>query len=247
MENGICLIICIGIPGAGKTTFCFRVQEELHDIYKFLYFSYDELSDGDFTGLGRKRIFEMVENKMTSIEIHHKPMLILIDDNMYYKSMRSEYLKLAKKHNTSFLQLYFDVKLETALMRNKFRNSNKIPDRIICEMALKIEKPQKHVFIVDSTVESILNGFKNAISKALLMPLKKDDDVLEIIPVESKMHKIDIVLRKIVGDKIKQNKNEVLFYINKRKAILEKIKQNLVVVPENCKDCDLYEYFNQYF
>ncbi|KAK9702100.1 Chromatin associated protein KTI12 [Popillia japonica] len=250
METSVCLIVCIGIPGAGKTTFCTRVREELGQLYSFYYFSYDELSEGDYTGLGRRRIFEIVESKLNNIDVYYKPIVVFVDDNMYYKSMRAEYLRLAKKYNTSFLQLYFDVKLETAIARNKYRTINNIPDRIICEMALKIEKPQKYVFIVNSNIgytKCVLDSFRNAVNEALQNPLKNSEEVPEIVTIESKIHSVDLVLRKLVGDRIKRDKTQALMYINKRKDVLEKIKRNSILIPENYKDCDLYEYFNRYF
>ncbi|KAI5751196.1 hypothetical protein M8J77_005220 [Diaphorina citri] len=47
---------------------------------------------------------------------------IIIDDNMYYKSMRYAYYRIARKHELSFCMVYVDVGLEQSLKNNAQRN-----------------------------------------------------------------------------------------------------------------------------
>lgn len=67
--------------------------------------------------------------------------LIIIDDNMYYRSMRYEYYKIARKYELSFCMVYFDVNVEQCLKNNICRsekNSNEKIDMINKNHAIPI-------------------------------------------------------------------------------------------------------------
>lgn len=148
MQN-ICIVLLMGLPGAGKTTFHTTLNKRfpytnlhLHNVV------YDDLIDNasemDYKSK-RDQVFATAKSIITSIfnSPTHKKHIIFIDDNMYLKSMRYQFYKLAEQLELSFLEVYFDVELETALLRNSTRE-NRIPEQTIIKMAEQIEKPKEN-------------------------------------------------------------------------------------------------------
>ncbi|XP_045147421.1 L-seryl-tRNA(Sec) kinase isoform X2 [Echinops telfairi] len=69
-----------------------------------------------------------------------RSLVLVLDDNFYYQSMRYEVYQLARKYSLGFCQLFIDCPLETCLQRNGQR-PRALPPRIIHLMLRKIEKP----------------------------------------------------------------------------------------------------------
>ncbi|MBN3324522.1 PSTK kinase, partial [Atractosteus spatula] len=68
------------------------------------------------------------------------PLLILLDDNFFYQSMRYEVYQLARKHSLGFCQLYLYCEVTSCLSRNQQRQCP-LPDKVIVEMAQRMEPP----------------------------------------------------------------------------------------------------------
>ncbi|XP_010624889.1 L-seryl-tRNA(Sec) kinase, partial [Fukomys damarensis] len=69
-----------------------------------------------------------------------RPLVLVLDDNFYYQSMRYEVYQLARKYSLGFCQIFLDSPLETCLQRNGQR-PQAVPTEIICLMERKIERP----------------------------------------------------------------------------------------------------------
>ncbi|GAX73447.1 hypothetical protein CEUSTIGMA_g899.t1 [Chlamydomonas eustigma] len=84
------------------------------------------------------------------------PLLIVVDDNMQYRSMRYRCYQIARKYNAAFLQIYMECPLQLSLQRNAARSgaSNhtkciedatrqdlRVPDASILRMATVLEPP----------------------------------------------------------------------------------------------------------
>ena len=69
--------------------------------------------------------------------------LLVIDDNNYYQSMRYEYYQLARKHTVGFCQIYLKPNCIDNLLSNNRKRPEKerIPDEVIKKMDSKIEPP----------------------------------------------------------------------------------------------------------
>ncbi|VDP10689.1 unnamed protein product [Soboliphyme baturini] len=75
--------------------------------------------------------------------------LILVDDNMYYRSMRQEYYGLCRKYSIRFGQIFIACSTDEAILRNRVRqHGESVPDSVIKDMALRIEIPNS-TFRVD--------------------------------------------------------------------------------------------------
>ncbi|XP_048843184.1 L-seryl-tRNA(Sec) kinase-like [Brienomyrus brachyistius] len=78
----------------------------------------------------------------SSSHLPHDPatLVILLDDNFYYQSMRYEVYQLARKHSLAFCQLHVHCPVNSCLSRNRAR-SRPLPDEVVAEMAKRMEPP----------------------------------------------------------------------------------------------------------
>ncbi|XP_039437343.1 L-seryl-tRNA(Sec) kinase [Culex pipiens pallens] len=283
--NKVCLNVLVGVPGAGKTTFCQRILDCLilkESSIRLIHICFDDFIKFDakidlensFKGK-RKRLLELLEEIIQSIkttnpaklkEINHilyeefqqkvaidlaeapSNYLILIDDNMYYRSMRYQVFQIARRLGTGYFQTYFEVSLESAKSSNSKR-SNAVPEEVISRMFYKLEKPDERICRWEKNTVILRNSSDelDIILNTTLNCLERPVEPLEAHgtknPVEqSFVHKVDLLLRKVVGEMIKQqkemlNSGEVKLLaeglLSKRKLLLEDFRAGLVEIdPE---------------
>lgn len=181
--------------------------------------------------------------------------LFLIDDNMYYCSMRYEYYKLAKTCGLSFCQIFFDATKEDALKYNKLRDSEcQVPDSVIGKMYEKLEPPDKtnaweenlitltpyKKFEENGDLDNILAMIKTAImSPVQANPTSMCREESLKINNSNSIHQIDIALKQLLGEFIKRKtkvKTDNLSVISKcyserRLLILKEIKCGKIALP----------------
>lgn len=191
----VCLVLLIGLPGVGKTTFCNKLSAFLSENntiskldYGVLHICYDELlplskqkemaltakkeealsdverSHENFKTF-RKNIVSLTDQIICNLKQKSKlietdeftkfmksqydkvclndNVIILIDDNNYYQSMRYEYFQIARKATIGFCEIYLQPEtLETVFHYNNKRSKDeKIPEDVISKMNDKIEPP----------------------------------------------------------------------------------------------------------
>jgi len=89
----------------------------------------------------RKSFVENIEN-LGNLSDNHKNVLIIIDDNNYYHSMRNEFYQVAKHSEVGFCILYCKSSIKTSRRRNSQRPQHcQVPDQVIVEMSVKLEEP----------------------------------------------------------------------------------------------------------
>ncbi|XP_076855931.1 L-seryl-tRNA(Sec) kinase isoform X2 [Brachyhypopomus gauderio] len=69
-------------------------------------------------------------------------LVLLLDDNFYYQSMRYEVYQLARKYSVGFCQVYLHCPVEECLHRNQARGLP-VSDETIIEMSKRIEPPNR--------------------------------------------------------------------------------------------------------
>ncbi|KRX83516.1 Transmembrane protein 98 [Trichinella sp. T6] len=143
--------------------------------------------------------------------------IFLIDDNMYYRSMRFSYYRLARKHQFGFCQLYIQCDLERALIQNRGRKPDAVvSDETIKRMAEKIQIPAEKweensiTVIVDNSdsevhLSKIGNFLLESFSK-FLPELSEDanNDKLtyNVESYTNRMHRLDLLLRGIIHQEV---------------------------------------------
>ncbi|KAF5304417.1 hypothetical protein FQR65_LT07947 [Abscondita terminalis] len=228
----ICIMLIIGIPGAGKTTFVKKLLQLLpmYGNFKLHTIIYDDMLGNDYYKdykLKRQLPFETAKKLIEEIYQAKDDHLIVVDDNMYLKSMRYQYYKLARDYQMSFFQIHFDVPLATALERNATRNTP-IPEHVIKRMSNKFESP--------------CENWENILFEVLRKCM--NDPVINITPTYEKppigvLQKIDVILRKIVHKNIKQNVSEASILCNRRIELFKSIKNGTISVDNNLEQYEL--------
>lgn len=150
--------------------------------------------------------------------------VILIDDNMYYSSMRYKYYQLTRKHSISFCQVHIDCDTETALIRNRERLIRLVPDDVILNMAARFEVPnpeqnvwEKHSISVNTNsspmaLENSMIQTMELITRALSAPsrpvLEDVDQTSRVVDrqicSENMIHQADILMRKLTAEYMKE-------------------------------------------
>ncbi|XP_013774449.1 L-seryl-tRNA(Sec) kinase-like isoform X2 [Limulus polyphemus] len=185
--------------------------------------------------------------------------LFLVEDNMYYHSMRYQWFQLAKKYGVGFCQLFLQCSLKEAIQRNKIR-VNKVPESVIRNMFKKLEIPdmeqnkwEKNSLIIDTSVntswfKSHLNKIISLIHHAAINPyysIEKDESEKQAAQVTcccNTIHQADNILRTLTGEKITavkkttSNKQELQQYAKKvnnaRQAVLTKLREGKEKFPQ---------------
>ncbi|XP_028937355.1 L-seryl-tRNA(Sec) kinase isoform X2 [Ornithorhynchus anatinus] len=148
------------------------------------------------------------------------PFWVVLDDNFYYRSMRYEVYRLARKYALGFCQLFLDCPLESCLQRNRQR-SRPLPDETLFLMTKKLEipNPEKNVWERNSlTITSFESNpednpeVTHLLLTALENPVKYFEDNSEqketdrIICSTNVLHQADKTFRGIISQTMKTAK-----------------------------------------
>ncbi|XP_054585082.1 L-seryl-tRNA(Sec) kinase isoform X3 [Eptesicus fuscus] len=148
------------------------------------------------------------------------PLLLVLDDNFYYRSMRHEVYQLARRYSLGFCQLFLDCPLETCLQRNG-RRPGALPPETIRLMRRRMEEPnpQKNAWEHNSlTVRSSAGSAEASpeltglLLAALENPVTCVEDSAEqkeadrAVCSASTLHRADQALRRIVSQTMKEAK-----------------------------------------
>ncbi|XP_072177723.1 L-seryl-tRNA(Sec) kinase-like [Diadema setosum] len=204
-------------------------------------------------------------------ETNCSQILFLVDDNMFYRSMRYEYFQLARKYSTGFCQVGLTCSAKVALDRNSGRK-NEIPENTIVTMATKMELPdaskapwEKNSFLVDvqDPVDHVVLApvwmLVQAAFQSAVPPLEvADEEAKERSRAEcaaSLLHQADQVLRKCISETMlaskgtcsKEEMQIIAHRLNTAKtAILEGVKVGDLVPPSLPDEGETKEDFEVY-
>ncbi|TRZ17455.1 hypothetical protein HGM15179_009660 [Zosterops borbonicus] len=150
------------------------------------------------------------------------PLLLLLDDNFYYQSMRYEVYQLARKYSLGFCQLFLECPLECCLQRNRLR-SDPVPEETIQLMARKTEMPdlrknawEQHSLILSSSDciseddEQIMNLLATALENPE-RPIEEDTEQKEAaraISAASAVHQADQACRRVISQAMQDAKGK---------------------------------------
>ncbi|KAJ8264449.1 hypothetical protein GJAV_G00149290 [Gymnothorax javanicus] len=168
-----------------------------------------------------------------------EPLVVLLDDNFYYPSMRYEVYQLARKYSLGFCQLYLQCPLNACLTRNRMRRCP-LPDEVIVEMAKRIEPPNPRKNQWEQNSLTLTSTFSypqqdielliQMIGEALEKPLSPIQDNAEQKEADrqccatSILHQADQACRRLVSQAMKDAKEFKWGEIN-MKSLAAELKQ----------------------
>ncbi|XP_034050431.1 L-seryl-tRNA(Sec) kinase-like [Thalassophryne amazonica] len=146
------------------------------------------------------------------------PLLIVLDDNFYYSSMRYEVYQLARKHYLGFCQVYLQCAVESCMSRNHNR-PDPVPTQVMLEMIKRLEppNPKKNSWETNSisltTTQNVSNEdvmkVMELISCAMSNPLSPVEDNTEQKEADrlkcssSVVHQADQACRRLISEAMK--------------------------------------------
>ncbi len=229
------LVLC-GLPGAGKTWWARRLQAWLpsqHQGSMVRHLEVDAIEAGlddkhdpleawrRARGLALGQAEAMLEERKGRDEDGR--LVLLLDDNMYYVSMRRVAYQLAARQGVGYGCVHVATPMEVALQRNAARPpANRVAEATIQRMATKLEAPDPTartweanvVVVVDSEEEeATLQRIKAMMEHAWTTPAvvhapseeeeaAKEEDRRRT--QESELHATELALRKIIGTAMQQ-------------------------------------------
>ena len=221
------LIILVGLPASGKTTFAFKLKEklELNFPNKVKIIDPDIIRDKTFpNGFDFKKEPKIREKNIQSVRKHLiKGYIVISDDLNYYSSMRHDLKLIADSLNIKFYIIYISTPLKLCLERNVERGKP-IPNKVIKNIYNKFDNFNKYKWdtpfeTYDITQTRDIIKFIKILSNKIALNLqeqKESKESLQNKPSTSILKELDLITRKSVGELLKNPK-----YLVSKKAILE--------------------------
>jgi len=229
-----CIVVLVGLPGAGKTTFAKRLGKTTVSFDEVLPLDQQRAlaagADGEPQAgewkLARRDMRDRVRGALLG-----GCQVVVVDDNNYYRSMRYEYHQLARELNAGFCQIYLKVSdITTALESNAKRpDATRVPDDVVRNMTERLEAPdplshpwESFSFAIDvetwrTDPDQLVPTVMSVIEAAGASPVAPLPDGKEaearreaarLTTDKSVLHRVDKRLRKIVGDRIAEALSE---------------------------------------
>ncbi|XP_068248144.1 L-seryl-tRNA(Sec) kinase-like [Palaemon carinicauda] len=200
-------------------------------------------------------VFKLFNVHKTSFGKDSK-VVILLDDNFYYRSMRYEYFQLARKHTVGFMQVYIDIDYGVAIKQNLNR-THTVPEAAIYNMAQKFQHPKPRenrwedpTFVTQSSGGADLKCFGDMVLNTMSFPVlpvennESEKEEARLICSRNVAHQADLYLRSLVGKTIKEahkkgstNSKEFSARVNAaRQYVMVSVRKGSLLFPPNLAD-----------
>ncbi|ESO93047.1 hypothetical protein LOTGIDRAFT_232809 [Lottia gigantea] len=122
-----------------------NMLKDANESYKYSDFNSDfhRTLMAHFSKLINEHLLEVKEEKRDELKEGNMKIVIIIDDNMYFRSMRYDYYQLARNSSVGFCEVYVACSVSLALQRNSQRASGFVEPEIITNMANRFEIPDQ--------------------------------------------------------------------------------------------------------
>ncbi|KAG1708413.1 hypothetical protein DVH05_025092 [Phytophthora capsici] len=276
------LVLVCGLPGAGKTTLVKQLVATACSISSRLHerISFDDLYEQHVTAEGKPGEFDPEKWKMCQQDmlkrvsnrlkeqndpVHRNEcnqLVLLVDDNFQYRSLRKRFFHLTAKLNCGFGVLYVDVPLDICRERNAGRNKREqVPSEVFERMAAAFEPPngrqnswevntRQFTGARDANIDEVVNALVLQAEQELkvLHVLRLDREKEEaqqcrdrLATEQSVLHLVDLQLRQWISTQLKSEealplgvtKSQLASQLNKRrKSYLASLKRSPGSTPD---------------
>ncbi|XP_067224714.1 L-seryl-tRNA(Sec) kinase isoform X2 [Chanodichthys erythropterus] len=162
-----------------------------------------------------RRFEQMLQQQSVShTHTHSQPLVLLLDDNFYYQSMRYQIHQLARKYGVGFCQVFLRCPLHVCLQRNQQR-SQSVPDEVLLHVCERMEPPnprnrwEQQSLTLDGTDRiADLQKLMDLLGSALENPLRPVQDESQQkeadrqICASSILHQADQTCRRLVSQAV---------------------------------------------
>eukprot|EP00892_Ulva_mutabilis_P009820 jgi/Ulvmu1/720/UM010_0092.1 len=151
------VLLLIGLPGSGKSTFARWLNAHLtssntevhHVEYDLVWRHYMHAHSVSYFNpqawkSARTEAHKQVQQVAQDMSSRGVSGFIVVDDNMFYRSMRKQVFLLARQSRCAFVQLYLETQLADALASNETRPaSTQVHASVIERMSGALQQPDE--------------------------------------------------------------------------------------------------------
>lgn len=258
------VVALIGIPASGKSSLSkiildlsrrksFSANVVLICFDKLLKIDFASMADGDYKRK-REELFIKLENLVANFvtnfyclsdeippdDIHtsaeNSSTLFILDDNMYFRSMRQRARQLCKNCGCDYFQIFMRTLLKNAIERNsQRRRSERVDKSTIEKMFNDLEIPLNPRTIVLELSSIDENNLIAQLNDRIAQPeVLVAEEPPKIPQNQSEIHEMDLMSRrelavKIQSVKLKENFSKLSFELNeKRKKFMNDIRSEKI-------------------
>ena len=262
------LIILVGLPSVGKSTFSKKLSKELYfngidnivlgtDVIRECF----PVWDSKYEKYIVDTTYQLIDNAL-------KEFYVIVDDTNYYNSKRRDLINIANKNNKNYVIIYLTAPINVLIERNRDRGE-KVPKDLIIDMSNKFDEPGKKYSwdkpdivinteedidfsrIINTIMEkdkkgkkSIKPGNRSVEEKSKDIIYKKENpNSTNKIPLD----RVDKITREILGEYIKKGiipkeKNNIKLFLELRKKYLKSLNLKDIYINKEFKE---EEYLNK--
>ncbi|HIP84267.1 MAG TPA: L-seryl-tRNA(Sec) kinase [Methanothermococcus okinawensis] len=226
------LIILVGLPSVGKSTFARRLSKELYlrgvdnvvigsDVIRECF----PVWKREYESYIREATYQLIDRAL-------REFYVIVDDTNYYNSKRRDLINIAKRRNKDYRIIYLKAPLEVILERNK-RRGEKVPNELIVEMYRKFDEPGKRYtwdkpeIVIDTSKEIDFNRVIDTILNRSTRKSRNEKDRGENDLRSKTWNRIDKITREVVGEYIRSrsiDKKDIKVILELRKKFLKNLR-----------------------
>lgn len=207
------LVLFCGIPAAGKTTLSKAILQYWQQFTKVYLVCFDQIEEQrkghqawDANIWHQTRVEAMQQTAALLTQNPNDPIIVIVDDNMYYRSMRRSYFKLARQCKVGFLTIFIECPLQLALTRNATRGTDQVKESVIQEMVTNFQPPSEahqweasHLKINAENPHIDWNLFLQFWAIVPQIQSHEYQDQCRLTNLNSLVHQVDLAARKTVS------------------------------------------------